>query len=85
MKYTVETGSGAMTYMTRFIKIGYAIVKLIWGETHTQSMRPHIPAFIFQNKESRPIKLISRLFFYFESSPNNYRTETVYVNYRRVK
>jgi hypothetical protein len=38
MKYAVETGSGAMIYMPRFIKIGLAIQKLIRGtHRHTDS------------------------------------------------
>jgi hypothetical protein len=37
MKYAFEMGSGSMTYMTRFIKIGYAILKLIWGDTQTHT------------------------------------------------
>jgi hypothetical protein len=35
MKYAVETGSGAMTYIPSFIKIGSGIRKLIRG-THRQ-------------------------------------------------
>jgi hypothetical protein len=35
MKYAVEVGSGAMIYITSFIKIGSAIRKLIRGETQT--------------------------------------------------
>jgi hypothetical protein len=32
MKYSVELGSGAMTYVPSFIKIGSALQKLIRGE-----------------------------------------------------
>jgi hypothetical protein len=37
MKYAVEMGSGAMTYIPSFIKIGPAIQKLIGG-FHTGSV-----------------------------------------------
>jgi hypothetical protein len=36
MKYTCEMGSGAMTYIPSFIKIGSGIQKLIGGLTDTQ-------------------------------------------------
>jgi hypothetical protein len=36
MKYTVEMGSGAMIYITSFIKIGSGIQKMMWGYTHRQ-------------------------------------------------
>jgi hypothetical protein len=38
MKYVIEMGSGAMTYIPSFIKIGSkGILKLIWGRgTHRQ-------------------------------------------------
>jgi hypothetical protein len=35
MKYAVEIGSGAMTYIPSFIKIGSGIQKLIWEDTQT--------------------------------------------------
>jgi hypothetical protein len=38
MKYTVEMGSGAMMYISGFIKIVSAIQKLIRGDRHTDSM-----------------------------------------------
>jgi hypothetical protein len=39
MNYAVEMGSGAMTYIPSFIKIGSAIQKLIGGKRrHTDSM-----------------------------------------------
>jgi hypothetical protein len=31
MKYAVEMGSGVMTYIPSFIKIGSGIQKLLWG------------------------------------------------------
>jgi hypothetical protein len=37
IKYIVEMGSGAMTYILSFIKIGSGIQKLIWGDTQTDS------------------------------------------------
>jgi hypothetical protein len=36
MKYAVEMGSGAMTYILSFIKIGSAIQKLMQEEIHRQ-------------------------------------------------
>jgi hypothetical protein len=30
MKYAVEMGSGAMTYIPSFIKIGWVVQKFIW-------------------------------------------------------
>jgi hypothetical protein len=39
MKYAVETGSGAMTYIPSFVKIGSGIQKLIkrgYTDTHRQ-------------------------------------------------
>jgi hypothetical protein len=39
MKYAVQMGSGPMTYITSFIKIGSGIQKLIWGiHRHTDNM-----------------------------------------------
>jgi hypothetical protein len=39
MKYVVEMGSGAMTYIPSFIKIGSAIQKFIRGiHRHTESL-----------------------------------------------
>jgi hypothetical protein len=35
MKYAVEMGSGAITYIPSFIKIGSVIQKLIGGDTQT--------------------------------------------------
>jgi hypothetical protein len=54
MKYADEIGSGAMTYIPSFIKIGSGIRKLRRG-VHRQSHRQHgdlisLPLF-FQNKE----------------------------------
>jgi hypothetical protein len=37
MKYAVEMGSGAMTYIPSFLKIGSGIQKLIGGYTDTQT------------------------------------------------
>jgi hypothetical protein len=39
MKHAVEMGSGAMIYITSFIKIGSSIQKLIRGYTDTQTYR----------------------------------------------
>jgi hypothetical protein len=36
MKYDVEMGSSAMTYIPSFIKTGFAIQKLIGGHTQTR-------------------------------------------------
>jgi hypothetical protein len=59
MKYTVETGSGAMIYLPSFIKIGSSIQKLIWGVTWT--LRQHDDRIslllFFRNEVSRLIKL----------------------------
>jgi hypothetical protein len=39
MKYAVQMGSGAITYIPSFIKIGSAIQKFIWGiHRHTDSL-----------------------------------------------
>jgi hypothetical protein len=39
MKYAVEMGSGAMVYISSFIKIGSGIQKVIgWGFTDTDNM-----------------------------------------------
>jgi hypothetical protein len=52
MKYAIEMGSGAMIYISNFIKIGSGIQKLI-GETHKQR-GDRISLFLFfQNRESR--------------------------------
>jgi hypothetical protein len=34
MKYAVEIGSGAMTYITNFMKIGWAFKNVIGGRIH---------------------------------------------------
>jgi hypothetical protein len=49
MKYAVEMGSGAMTYIPSFIKIGSAIVNFIRrGYTDSQTAwRSHKPTFTF--------------------------------------
>jgi hypothetical protein len=40
MKYAVEMGSGAMIYISSFIKIGSGVLKLIGGiHRHTDSMK----------------------------------------------
>jgi hypothetical protein len=53
MKYAVEMGGVAMMYIPSFIKIGSGIKNLI-GVIHRHTgWRPHKPAFIFQNKESK--------------------------------
>jgi hypothetical protein len=57
MKYAVEVGSGAMTYIQSFIKIGWGIQNLISG--FTQTHRQHgdlISLLLFFNKENRLIK-----------------------------
>jgi hypothetical protein len=55
MKYTVDMGSGAMTYIPSFVKIGSAIQELMWGgyiDTQT-AWTSHKDTLIFcQNKES---------------------------------
>jgi hypothetical protein len=52
MKYVVEMGSGAIIYISSFIKIGLDIRS--WWGGHTQTaLWPHTPTFIYQNKESR--------------------------------
>jgi hypothetical protein len=43
MKYADEIGSGAMTYMPNFIKIGSGVQKFVWG------IQRH---FCFENKEN---------------------------------
>jgi hypothetical protein len=35
MEHAVEIGSGAMTYIPGFIKIGSTIQKIIWRDTYT--------------------------------------------------
>jgi hypothetical protein len=37
VKYAIEMGSGAMTYIPVFIKRGSGIQKLIMGEAHTDT------------------------------------------------
>jgi hypothetical protein len=62
MKYVVEMYSGAMIYISSFIKIGSAIQKLIRGihrQTDRQTDRREIAEayfYFFQNKESWLIK-----------------------------
>jgi hypothetical protein len=41
VKYTLEMGSGAMTYIPSFIKIGSGIQKLMWGRGFTDTHRQH--------------------------------------------
>jgi hypothetical protein len=54
MKYHVEMGSGAMTYIPSFIKTGLSIQKLKGGiHRHTDSMKIAQSYFHFLNKESR--------------------------------
>jgi hypothetical protein len=53
MKYAVEMGSGAMTYIPSFIKIGSGI-QMLEGYTDTQSAWiSHKPTFIFLSKTNR--------------------------------
>jgi hypothetical protein len=54
MKYAVETASGAMIYITSFIKIGSSIQKLIKGDTQTHRQHDDLISLLlfFQNKES---------------------------------
>jgi hypothetical protein len=48
MKYAVEIVSGAMIYITSFIKFGSGIQKLLGGITNTQiGWRSQKPTFIF--------------------------------------
>jgi hypothetical protein len=49
MKYAIDMGSGAMTYISGFIKIGSGIRKLIVGYTvrHTTARLSHKSIFIF--------------------------------------
>jgi hypothetical protein len=55
VKYAVEVGSGAITYMPIFIKIGSGIQTFITEDTQTHrqygKLRAHF--FFFKNKESR--------------------------------
>jgi hypothetical protein len=51
MKYVVEMGSGVMTYIPSFIKIGSGIQKLIEG-IHGQHGDVISLLLFFQNKES---------------------------------
>jgi hypothetical protein len=54
MKYAAEVGSGAMTYIPSFLKIGSGAPKLIGKVIHRQTTRrSHKPVFVFQNKKSR--------------------------------
>jgi hypothetical protein len=52
MKYTVEMGSGAMTYVPSFTKTGSAIRRLM-REMHRQNRDPISLLLFFQNKEIR--------------------------------
>jgi hypothetical protein len=57
MKYAVEMGSGAMIAIPSFIKIASGIQKLLGRGIYRYTARWfHKTAFIFQNKESRPMK-----------------------------
>jgi hypothetical protein len=50
MRYAIEMGSGAMTYIPSFIKIGSGIQKLMWGGGFTDTQtgyRSHSLTFIF--------------------------------------
>jgi hypothetical protein len=63
MKYAVEMGSNAIIYIPDFIKIGSGIQKLLGGihmQTHRQRQQGDLISLIlfFQNKESRPIKIL---------------------------
>jgi hypothetical protein len=52
VKYVVEMSSGAMIYISNFIKTGSAIQKLIGAiHSHTDSMKVS-KVYIFQNKEN---------------------------------
>jgi hypothetical protein len=53
VKYTVEMGAGAMSYIASFIKIGSCIRKFIGT-----AWRSHKPtSILFQKKESRITKI----------------------------
>jgi hypothetical protein len=61
-KYAAEMGSGAMIYITNFIKTGSGIQKLIGEDSQTHRRhgdRISLLSF-FQNKESRLIKSIMK-------------------------
>jgi hypothetical protein len=52
MKYAIEMGSGAMTYIPSFIKIGSGIQKLIGG-IHRRHGELISPLLFFQNKVNK--------------------------------
>jgi hypothetical protein len=58
MKYAVDMGSGAVIYITSFIKIDSGIQKLRVGFIDTDGLGFSLAYFyfFFQNKESRPTK-----------------------------
>jgi hypothetical protein len=63
MKYAVEMGSGAMIYIPSFINTGSGIQKLMGDtQTHRQDEDRISLLLVFQNKESRPMIIVSRVF-----------------------
>jgi hypothetical protein len=61
MKYSVEMGSGAITYIPSLIKTGSDIQKFIGGEEFTDTQHDDLISLLlfFQNKENR-LKINSR-------------------------
>jgi hypothetical protein len=53
MKYAVKMGSGAMIYISSFIKIGSGIQKLTVSDSQTPRQHGDLISLLFQNKESR--------------------------------
>jgi hypothetical protein len=55
MKYAVEMGSGAMIYISSFIKIGSGIQKLMGDDTQKHRQQGDLISLhlFFRNKESR--------------------------------
>jgi hypothetical protein len=56
MKYSVEIGSGAMIYISKFLMIGSGVQKLMGGDTQTHRQHGDLISlllFLFQNRESR--------------------------------
>jgi hypothetical protein len=51
MKYAAEMGSGAMTYIPNFIKIGSGIEKLMEGDIHRHTDRKEIAYAYFRNAD----------------------------------
>jgi hypothetical protein len=51
MRCVVEMGSGGMTYIPSFTKIGIGIHKFVGG--NTESIEMHKPTFLFQKERER--------------------------------